>query len=69
MLPTKTLIRTSDPTTVKKNWKPSAGESAAAFIAHIAVSFVKNLYNILYIYYYYFFINRIFHNWSLRLEI
>ncbi|XP_016662910.1 uncharacterized protein LOC107884709 [Acyrthosiphon pisum] len=36
LLPTKTLIRSSDPKSIKKNWKPSSGESAAAFITHIA---------------------------------
>lgn len=37
LLPTKTIIRSTDLKSTKKNWKPSCGESAAAFIVHIAV--------------------------------
>jgi len=37
LLPTKTIIRSTDHKVTKKNWKPSCGESAAAFITHIAV--------------------------------
>ncbi|CAI6356037.1 unnamed protein product [Macrosiphum euphorbiae] len=36
LLPTKTIIRSTDLKSAKKNWKPSCGESAAAFIVHIA---------------------------------
>lgn len=37
LLPTKTIIKSNDSVSAKKNWKLSGGKSAAAFITHVAV--------------------------------